>query len=57
MIEWLRKLWCKWDINHWPDDSIHLEHMGITPKARCRMCGCKIGLDSQGNWYSTLAQD
>jgi hypothetical protein len=50
MVTFLKKLWCKWDINHWPE-SVHSESMSISVHGECKFCGCETLMDSQGNHF------
>lgn len=35
---------------HKPNDEVRIEHHII--KSKCKYCGRKITIDSQGNWFS-----
>lgn len=44
------KFLCKID---WHTPSRKVIVSGINSTSKCNRCGCKIMLDSQGNWFST----
>lgn len=51
MIEWIKRKWCEWGIEHWPERHVGLAPMSITPESTCRFCKRRIGQDSQGGWF------
>ena len=57
-MEWLRKLWCRLGLGHWPNGKTRLPPGAsdlpledIHLRSNCRFCRKAIIQDSQGNWF------